>query len=252
MRQRAGARKPTSSSPVTPLADRRRGRHRRPLLLLAGLLAVASLVAFLWVGPLLAVREVRVDGAGTLPADQVQQAAGIERDTPLLQVDVAAAESRVAGLPQVASVEVTRGWPSTVVITVVERTPVAVVDDAGRRSLVDAEGVLFDTISGPPPDGVVPLEVTDPGPDDAATEAALAAIVALPDEIRARTAGVRAESEREVILELADGTTVLWGTGEETAEKAKVLTALLQQVEAGAVEPADTLDVSAPGAVVLR
>jgi hypothetical protein len=31
-----------------------------------------------------------------------------------------------------------------------------------------------------------------------------------------------------------------------------VLTALLQQIEGGEVEPAGTLDISAPGAVVLR
>src|SRR3712207_8451305 len=43
----------------------------------------------------------------------------------LLRVDVDAAEARVARLPQVASVEVTRGWPDRVVITVRERVPVA-------------------------------------------------------------------------------------------------------------------------------
>ena len=68
------------------------------------------------------------------------------------------------GCPQVASVEVTRGWPHTVVVTVVERKPVAVVGPPGQRSLVDAEGVLFDTVTGAPPAGVVPLDVPDPGP----------------------------------------------------------------------------------------
>ena len=84
--------------------------------------------------------------------------------TPLLRVDVEDVEARVARLPQIAAVEVTRGWPRSVVITVVERVPVAVVGEAGRRSLVDADGVLFDTITGAPPPGVVPLEVADPGP----------------------------------------------------------------------------------------
>jgi cell division protein FtsQ len=217
-----------------------------------GLVATVGLVAFLWAGPLLAVRDVRVDGAATLPAEQVRQAAGVEPGTPLLQVDVVAAQAGVAELPQVASVEVTRGWPSSVVITVVERTPVAVVEDAGRRTLVDAEGVLFDTISGAPPAGVVALDVAAPGPEDPATDAALSAIGALPGEIRARVVEVVAESDRSVRLELDDGTGVLWGTGDQAAEKASVLTALLQQIEAGTVEPADTLDVSAPGAVVLR
>ncbi len=252
-RQRAAGRARTSSTRVTPLRTRRRSRYRRPLLAAAALLAVAGLVAFLWAGPLFAVREVRVDGLVTLPADQVQQAAGIEPDTPLLEVDVDAAEVRVAGLPQVASVEVTRGWPSSVVITVVERTPVAVVEDAGLRTLVDGEGVLFDTISGAPPEGVMPLEVSDPGPDDPATAAALTAIDALPDEVRARVVGVLADSAPVAVsMRLDDGTVVRWGDGQEPAEKAAVLTALLQQIESGGLEPAGELDVSTPGAVVLR
>ena len=68
------------------------------------------------------------------------------------------------------------------VITLVERTPLAVVGEAGRRSLVDERGVLFDTVTGEAPAGVVPLSVRDPGPDDEATRAALAAIAALPGE----------------------------------------------------------------------
>ena len=48
----------------------------------------------------------------------------------------------------------------------------------GRR------GVLFDTVTGAPPAGVVPLDVPRPGPDDPATMAALAAIEALPRGLR--------------------------------------------------------------------
>jgi cell division protein FtsQ len=215
--------------------------------------AIAALAAFLWAGPLLSVRTVRVDGVAGLPAGQVQEAAGIAEGTPLLQVDVAGAAARVARIPQVADVEVTRGWPSSVVITVVERTPLAVVEEAGRRTLVDAEGVLFDTITGDPPAGVVRLEVADPGPGDPSTEAALSAVAALPPELRTRVVSASDEDEgADVRLRLDDGTEVRWGDGSEPERKATVLVALLKQVEGGAVEPAETIDVSAPGAVVLR
>ena len=257
--RRRGTAGPRATGPVTPLASRRRtarAARRRPLVWLAGLVAVAALGAFLWAGPLLSVRTVRVDGAVTLAATQVQEAARVAAGTPLLQVDVDAAAARVARLPQVADVQVTRGWPSTVVITVVERTPLAVVETAGGRTLVDAEGVLFDTITGTPPDGVVPLQVGDAGPDDPATEAGLTAIAALPSELRAEVTRVTAREEGAdgvaVGLVMADGTDVLWGDASESARKAAVLTALLQQIEGGEVEPAGTLDISTPGAVVLR
>jgi cell division protein FtsQ len=246
------ARPARTAAPVTPLG-RRRTRRRRALGWVAGLVVLAALAGYLWAGPLLAVRTVRVDGASTLPAQQVREAAGVTEGTPLLQVDVDAATRRVAELPQVADVQVSRGWPATVVITVVERTPLAVVEEAGRRTLVDADGVLFDTITGPAPAGVVRLEVADPGPGDAATDAALAAVAALPAEVRARVVRVTADAGgSEVALRLGNGTSVAWGGGADSPEKAAVLVALLSQIDAGRLEAAGTLDVSEPGAVVLR
>jgi cell division protein FtsQ len=232
----------------TPAARRRR------LLVRSGVLAaVLGLSAWLlWGSPVLAVATVRVDGAGTLTAAEVVDVAGIAEGTPLLRVDVDAAEARVARLPQVADVEVTRGWPRSVVVTVVERVPVAEVEESGTRSLVDADGVLFDTVTGYPPVGVVPLEVADPGPEDPATRAALAALVVLPEDVRVDLADARATSAEDVTLTLEDGTTVLWGSDERADDKADALVALLVQLESGALEAAGTIDVSTPAAVVLR
>jgi len=215
-------------------------------------LVVAGAAWAFWSSPLLAVRTVQVDGTSSLSADQVREAAGVPDGTPLIRVDVDAAEARVARLPQVASVAVTRGWPDRVVITVRERVAVAVVERDGRRTLVDATGMLFDTISGQAPEGVVLLDVPAPGPDDPATEAALAAVSELPDDIRARVAGATATSDGEITLTLVDRTTVLWGDAQESAAKAEVLGGLLQQVESGALERARTIDVGSADAVVLR
>ena len=247
-------RRPTAQ--VTPLVRRRpvrgRGRRRRPIQLA---LAVAALVAAVWlllVSPVLGVSTVQVDGVTILPADQVRETAGIEPGTPLLRVDVGAARARIARLPQVASVEVTRGWPRTVVVTVVERVPIAIVGEPGRRSLVDAEGVLFDTVSGEPPAGVVPIDVAEPGPGDPATMAALAAVEALPAELRRDVAAAAATSAEDVSLTLTDGTLVRWGGPEESDRKATALAALIEQLAEGGLEPAATIDVSTPKAVVLR
>lgn len=241
--------------PRRPSRRPARPADRRRRLLVRGSTAasvVGLLTWLLWGSPVLAVAAVRVDGAGTLTAAEVVDVAGIEEGTPLLRVDVDAAEVRVARLPQVAGVEVTRGWPRTVVVTVVERVPVAVVEESGRRSLVDADGVLFDTVTGAAPAGVVPLDVADPGSGDRATLAALAALVALPEDVRGDVAGARAAGAEDVTLTLEEGTTVLWGSAERAGEKAGALVALLGQLQAGALEPAGTIDVSVPSAVVLR
>jgi cell division protein FtsQ len=247
------------TAPVTPLRSRRR-RSRRPaslrrrlLIVLAAGLLVTGLAAWVVLGsPLLTVRTVQVDGAAGLSEQQVVQTAGIAEGTPLVRVDTAAAAARVAALPQVASVEVTRGWPNTVVVTLAERVPVAVVTEGGTRRLVDADGVVFDTITGDPPAGVVPLDVTGAGPDDAATTAALGALTALPRDVRREVTAVAAHTADDVTLTLTDGRSVLWGSADRTQRKAEVLGALLEQMDSGALDPADTVDVSTPDSVVLR
>lgn len=222
------------------------------MLLAAGVVVLALLGWGLWSGPLLAVRSVQVDGASTMPAELVREAAGIQDGRSLLRVDVDAARGAVAELPQVESVTVTRGWPSRVVITLVERTPLAVVGEAGRRSLVDERGVLFDSVTGEAPAGVVPLSVRDPGPDDEATLAALAAIAALPEAVREQVAEVSAPDADAIVLTLDDGTVVRWGGADESGTKAETLAALLATFAEGTLEPAAEVDLSVPSAVVVR
>ena len=241
---------------VTPLANRRRvrppSRRRRPIQLAVATLAIVTVAWFVLAGPVLGVDTVQVDGVTTLSADQVRETAGIEPGTPLLRVDVEAARARIARLPSVASVEVTRGWPHTVVVTLVERVPIAIVGEPGQRSLVDAEGVLFDTVTGEPPAGVVPLDVATPGPGDPATMAALAAVEALPADVRGQVASAAAATAEDISLTLTDGTLVRWGSADESDRNGAALAALIQQLAGGDLEPADTIDVSTPEAVVLR
>jgi cell division protein FtsQ len=139
-----------------------------------------------------------------------------------------------------------------VVVTVVERVPVAVVDRDGRSFLTDASGALFEAVTGDPPRGVVPLAVPHARPHDAATAAGLAAISALPPSVRSRAASVSATTGEDVTLRLTDGTTVVWGSGDQSGAKAAALAGLLEQIGRNALQGAGTIDVSAPAAVVLR
>jgi cell division protein FtsQ len=56
----------------------------------------------------------------------------------------------------------------------------------------------------------------------------------------------------DITLTLTDGTLVRWGGPAESAKKASVLTALLDRVADGDLEPAGVIDLSTPDAVVLR
>ncbi|RBY88938.1 cell division protein FtsQ [Blastococcus sp. TBT05-19] len=251
-----GGRRPAErrGAGATPLPNRRAlGTRQRRSLQAATLLTVLALIGWLlWLGPVLAVRTVQVDGLGTLSAEEVREVARVPDGVPLLRVDVAAVEDRVAQLPQIRSVQAARGWPDRIVITVAERVPVAVVGEPGRRSLVDADGVLFDTVTGDPPRGVVPLEVAEPGTDDPATQAGIAAIRTLPRDLREDVAQVAVPDARAIELTMRDGTVVRWGDAEDSATKGRVVVALLDRIGDGELDPAAVIDVSAPDAVVLR
>lgn len=244
--------------PEAPVRERRRTRarvdpRRRVLQVLAVLLVLAGAGAWVLLGsPFFSVRTVQVDGARTLSAAEVREVAGIPTGTALVRVDTAAAAERVARLPQVASVTVVRGWPDEVVVTIAQRVPVAVVEQNGTRSLVDADGLLFDTVTGDVPPGVVPVDVPTPGPGDRATTAALAVVQTLPASVRSVLTGVRATGAADVTLTLTGGRTVLWGGPDDAERKARVLGALLQQIAAGTLDEAGLVDVSVPDSVVLR
>lgn len=251
--RRSGARR---SARVTPLPDRRpvrrRARQRRLVQVAVALTVLAVVGWLLWLSPVLAVRAVQVDGVTTLSAEQVREAAQVPDGVPLLRIDLGAVEEGVARLPQIRDVQAARSWPDRIVVTVAERVPVVVVGEPGRRSLVDAEGVLFDTVPGVPPPGVVPLVVDDPEQGDPELVAGVAAVRAIPAEVRNEVAEVTVPGVEDVGLVMADGTVVVWGDAADSDTKAQVLVALLDRIAAGELEPAAEIDVSAPDAVVLR
>ena len=230
-------------------AKAERWARRRHALRLAGIgaVALAPLALLAWVllmSPVLAVRTVAVSGTTRLSAEQVRAAADVVRGTPLARVDAAAVVRRVQALRAVADVRVSRAWPSTLKLEVVERKPVAGLVTRAGVTLVDAAGVPF---AGAPklPDGVVRLQVAHAGPKDPTTRAALDVLAVLPQPIRARVRIVRAASPSSVTLVLRDGRRVLWGGVDDTALKAQAAEALLKM-------PGSIYDVSRPGVVTRR
>lgn len=223
---------------------RRRRTGRRLAVAAAGLAPVALLVWILLSSPLLGVRSVAVSGTTRLTAAQVRAAADVATGTPLARVDAAAVVRRVKALGPVAQVRVSRGWPSTLRVRVVERVAVAGVLTSRGATLLDADGVAFAPVASLPP-GVVRLQVAKPGPTDPTTRAALAVLAELPPSIRVRVAIVRAAGPSSVTLLLRDGRRVLWGGVGDPVLKAQAAEALLKM-------PGSTYDVSRPAVVTRR
>lgn len=229
-----------------------RAQRRRRLVVLAlvgGLLATG--VWFVaWRTTVLSVAQVqiRVESETDLTRsvrERVAQvvSARVRIGEPLVGVDVAGLSTALSEIPQVSAVSIRRGWPTTLVIAITPRTPVAVVSGrtAGVQAtwaVVDADGVIM-AERDERPRGLIELTSR---PDTVGAREALSVWMDLPPEIRARVVSIgaqRAVSMDSTELVLRDGARVMWGSAEAGDRKAEVLTALLGQ-------RALRYDVSAP------
>jgi cell division protein FtsQ len=159
-----------------------------------------------------------------LTADELVAAAGIAQGTPMMRVDLRAATARIADLPQVASVDVRRQWPRTILVEVTQRDAVAVRKAADGWELLDANGSAFAIAPSKPKD----LPVVAAAPEPATETAMLQALAGMTPEIRAQVAEVAAVSPTAIRLTLRKGQAVVnWGSAEDAAFKSQVLAVLL-------------------------
>jgi len=225
---------------LSPAESRsRRGR----LWLVVGLVLVLLAAAAWAVGfsSVFGVRSVTVKGNHLVSAKQVRQVAAVVRGEPLARLDKQAIERRVEQLPAVRQVKVATSFPSTVTITVIERTPVGFRRSGGASVLVDAENVEFRTLPSAPPG----LPQMQDGANSSLNAVAVDVAASLPDNLRKQVALVLAPSSQSVTLQLVDGRTFVWGGAERAGEKVRLMQALLTQ-------PGTYFDLSDPNSVISR
>jgi cell division protein FtsQ len=214
-------------------------RRRRALLIVAAVVVAAVLITWLVAfSPVLGVSTVQVRGMHVLTAAQVRAAANITDGTPLVRIDTTAITRRIERLAEVESAQVRTSFPSTVVITVDERTPVGYVRRGGRDVLVDRTGDQYRTVPSAPVG--LPRFVVPDGTDSRTTGGAVATVAAaLPAALLKKVASIEALDPRAISLVLRHGRVVAWGSAERSADKARILPALLAQ-------PGTQFDVSDP------
>lgn len=199
---------------------------RRRWIALLSVITVVALGYLLFFTSFLGVGSVEVIGASAEPADAVRAAAAVPERQPMLRVDTGEIAARVDKLPGIASVDVSRSWPSTIKITVTERTPVALFTDPDGVHLVDATGLAYKVLPGAP-DGLPELRLAQVAPDDPVTRSAVAVLLALPPALKNEITDVRAQTPGGVEFTLKNGKVVRWGDAADANRKAKVLAVLL-------------------------
>jgi cell division protein FtsQ len=215
-------------------------------VVLGVVIAVATVVGGVWLvffSSVLAIDGVDVQGNRLLTESEVQRAAAVPTGEPLARADVEAIAARIEALPAVASVDVSRAWPDRILVQVVEREAVAVIDDDGRLRGMDAEGVVFREFKTLPK--TLPrLKIAPDTRGEAMAEGA-AVVGVLPADIVAKIDFVDVKTVDQISLQLRDGRTVVWGSADESEQKARVLDVLLRQ-------RFDVYDVSVPGQPTTR
>ena len=251
-------------------AEERPRKERAPLTRARKLLYTASalaIIAVLYVvlvffSPLLATQKITVRGASLLETTQMEQKLEPLRGVPLTRIDEKKVRELIGQDNVIRSVQVESRPPHELVVTLKERTAVAVVKQGDTYHTVDSDGVSL-LESATQPDTSVPL-VRFSG-DDPQTSAEFrtisTALSAMPSELLAQVKEASATSTSSITLTLRDNTTVQWGTAEESELKAKVLLSLRQAIAKRAQEEKSSeaqmqkvtvYDVSAPRVPVTR
>ena len=199
-------------------------------------LVLAFLVWLVTMSPVFRVHEVKVQGNVLTTAEEIRFAAIVVPNSPMITLDTGNIAELVTELPAVRDADVSRDFPSTLVIDVTERSIIFQRVDGNTYQWVDDQGVIFST-STEPVEGV-PLAVT--ADTDARVLHDVAEVVSeLPPTLLARLERVQAKAVDRITLELDEGDLVVWGSAEQSALKADVLEPLLSV-------DAKLYDVSAP------
>lgn len=224
--------------------DRRRALGTRFSWAMAVVLPLGMLGWVLLGSSWLAVNKLVVSGEARVTSAQIIAAAEVQLGTPLARIDLAAVAHRIRVLDAVQDVTVSRGWPTSLRIKIVERVPFVAVRSPAGVQLLDNDGYSL----GPAaivPAGVITLQVADPTRADPSTAAALTVLRGLPTSLLALLSSAKAASPEQVTLLLKDGRQVLWGGAHDEAAKSAATLALL-------TFPGTNFDVSAPGVVTRR
>lgn len=238
-------------------------RARKLLYTVSALAIIAVLyVVLVFFSPLLATQKITVRGTSLLETTQVEQKLEPLRGVPLTRIDEKKVRELIGQDNVIRSVQVESRPPHELVVTLKERTAVAVVKQGDTYHTVDSDGVSL-LESATQPDTSVPL-VRFSGDDPQASaefRTISTALSAMPSELLAQVKEAGATSTSSITLTLRDNTTVQWGTAEESELKAKVLLSLRQAIAKRAQEEKSSeaqtqkvtvYDVSAPRVPVTR
>ncbi|MQR97651.1 cell division protein FtsQ/DivIB [Gluconobacter aidae] len=199
----------------------------------------------------LPIRHIVINGRGMTSEASIQEALGTSVGRPIFGFSVEAARQRLDELPFIDHATVERHMPDTVIITLVERTPIAVWQDRGHFMLINRAGekVSDQGLTGKNAQAFLQLPLVV---GEGANTAAASVIDALNKEplVKSQVTALIRVGNRRWNATLRDGTTVMLPEGEEAAAFTRL--ARYQQSMRLLERPVQSIDLRLPDRMVVH
>jgi cell division protein FtsQ len=210
-------------------------------------LLLASVV-LLTLSPVLAFREVRVEGGNRVTSQAVAEALSGLYGEPLARVSDERVRTALEPLTLVQAFETRIEPPGTLIVTIIERKPLGAVLSGDAFAVVDAAGVTLWEEPALPPG--LPRILVAADSESPSFSAITRVLRVLPDEILTQVEGITATTLDDVRFTMRGSShEVVWGSSERSREKARVLRAALIALQA---EESSVIDVTTPDSLVVR
>jgi cell division septal protein FtsQ len=206
---------------------------------LGGVLISAAAIALYtpWLG-LFDLREITVSGNRRVPAEEIGQAADLDRGRPLLAIAPSTISARVASLPWVKDVVVRRIFPHGLKIEVQERSPIAWIGTPeSGECLILAEGGVIVPAGCESRDTLVELaggELSGTAPGARLLDEHVAALIDRLNDDALSTMNIRrvdVSDPSSVTLDAGSGLRVLLGEIDMYARRVDALAALSRTID---------------------
>jgi len=227
------------SQTVRSAAPKKTHKSKKPWFV--WLLVILSVVLWwsLYQSKWFIAQEVVITGNSRLSVEQISAVAAVPIGNSLMSINPGSITEQLQFLPEIKVATVERGWPHAILITITERTPIAVAATASGYNLIDAQGINAGTVPAPP----AGLLVISAQPDSPAMTNAIQALAAIPAEWV--IVGLSAPTQDSVAATLSNGVVVTMGSGERADDKVEVAQALMEKGYT-------VINVSAPDAPTVK
>lgn len=234
------------------IAEARKKRQVRMVLAIVLVGALAATTIALYRSQLFDIRTVQVVGVEHLTADAIRARAAVPSDATLLRFPARNIERRLLSYAWVSDVQVTRDFPHTLRVRIVERKPAALVDTGKAFWIVDYQGMVLgeqsleETTTLPIVRDIPGLQLrAGRSSSSQILKNALEVLSGISAQLRQKVRAVSAPSIDETTLLTTDNVEVIVGHAVDLAKKDVIILKIMRE-QSGSVVTIDVRSTDRP------